>query len=68
MKYAWYSFLLEAEPTSGPQCGRKDYVNEKSGIEPATFQLQCFNQLRHQVPIQKVAALFSGSKVTEALN
>ena len=28
-KYSWYSFLLEAEPTPGPQCGRKDYVNEK---------------------------------------
>jgi hypothetical protein len=25
----WYSFLLEAESTPGPQCGRKDYVNEK---------------------------------------
>jgi hypothetical protein len=28
-KYSWYSFLLEAESTLGPQCGRKDYVNEK---------------------------------------
>ena len=26
-KYSWYSFLLEAESTPGPQCGRKDYVN-----------------------------------------
>ena len=26
----WYSFLLEAESTPEPQCGRKDYVNEKS--------------------------------------
>jgi hypothetical protein len=25
-KYTWYSFLLEAEPNPGPQCGRKDYV------------------------------------------
>jgi hypothetical protein len=24
-KYSWYSFLLEAESTPGPQCGRKDY-------------------------------------------
>ena len=23
-KYSWYSFLLEAEWTPGPQCGRKD--------------------------------------------
>jgi hypothetical protein len=28
-KYYWYSFLLEAESTPGPQCGPKDYVNEK---------------------------------------
>ena len=24
-KYSWYSFLLEAESTSGPQCGQKNY-------------------------------------------
>ena len=28
-KYSWYSFLLEAETTLGPQCGQKDNVNEK---------------------------------------
>jgi hypothetical protein len=28
-KYCWYSFLLEVESIPGPQCGRKDYVNEK---------------------------------------
>ena len=28
-KYSWYSFVLQAESTSGPQCGRKDCVNEK---------------------------------------
>ena len=28
-EYSWYSFLLEAESTPGPQCGRKDYVSEK---------------------------------------
>ena len=27
-KYSWYSFLLEADSTPGPQCGRKDYVSE----------------------------------------
>jgi len=26
-KFSWYSFLLEAESTPGPQCDRKDYVN-----------------------------------------
>jgi len=29
-KYLWYSFVLEAESIPGPQCGRNDYVNEKS--------------------------------------
>jgi hypothetical protein len=29
-KYSWYSFLLEAESTPGPQCYRKDDVNENS--------------------------------------
>jgi len=28
-KYTWYSVLLEAESTPGPQCDWKDYVNEK---------------------------------------
>jgi len=48
MKYSWYSYLLEAESTPGPQCGWKDYVKTKipmtpSGIESATFGLvaQC---------------------------
>jgi len=29
-KYSWYSFLLEAESTPGPKCGKKDYVNKNS--------------------------------------
>jgi hypothetical protein len=28
-KYSWSSFLLEAESTPGPQCGRKDHVFQK---------------------------------------
>jgi len=28
-KYTWYSFLLEAESTPGPECDRKDYGTEK---------------------------------------
>ena len=27
--YPWYSFLLEAESTPGPQCGQKDQVSDK---------------------------------------
>ena len=27
-KYSWYSFLLEAQSTPGPQCGRKNDVNK----------------------------------------
>jgi len=27
-KYSWYSFLFEAESTPGPQCDRKNYVND----------------------------------------
>ena len=45
-KYTWYSFLLEAVSTPGPQYGRKVLYQWK--IEPATFRLvaQCLNQLR----------------------
>jgi hypothetical protein len=28
-RYLWFACLLEAESTPGPQCGQKDYVNEK---------------------------------------
>ena len=30
----WYSFLLGAESTPGPYCGRKDYVDEKFESNP----------------------------------
>jgi hypothetical protein len=30
-KYSWYSFLLEAESTPGPQCDRQDYVSVTIG-------------------------------------
>ena len=29
-KNSWYSFLLEAESTPGPQCDRQGYVMEKN--------------------------------------
>jgi len=38
-KYSWYSFLLEVQSTPGPQCGRKDYVNETFQSNPRPFGL-----------------------------
>jgi len=38
-KYSWYSFLLGAESTRGPQCDRKDYVNEKFQPQHRDFRL-----------------------------
>ena len=29
-KYSWYSFLLEAESTPGPQCDRMDFMSMKN--------------------------------------
>ena len=29
-KYSWYSFLLEVESISGPQCDRKDFMSMKN--------------------------------------
>jgi hypothetical protein len=50
-KYSWYSYLLNAESTLGPEglCQWKITVTP-SGIEPATFRFASTNQLRHRVP------------------
>ena len=37
-KYSWYSFLLEAKLTPGPQCGQRDYVNEINDKSSSTIQ------------------------------
>ena len=56
-KCSWYSFLLEAESTPGPQCDRKDFMSMKNptpaGIEPATFRFvaQHLNHCATAVPI-----------------
>jgi hypothetical protein len=59
-KYSWYSFLLEAESTPGPQCDRKDFMSMKipltpAGIEPATFRVvaQHLNHCATAVPTQQ---------------
>ena len=57
-KYSWYSFLLEAESTPGPQCDQKDFMSMKNsmtpaGIEPATFRsvAQHLNHCAAAVPV-----------------
>jgi len=53
-KYSWYSFLLEAESTPGPQCDRKDFMPmTPAGIEPATFRFvgQHLNHWATAVPV-----------------
>jgi hypothetical protein len=49
-KYSWCSFLLEVESTSGPQSGRKNYVNEKfqwhHREQTRGLVVQYLNQLR----------------------
>ena len=57
-KYTWYSVLLDAESIPAPQCGRKNYVNEKfqwhhreSNPRTSGFVAQCLNQLRHLVAL-----------------
>jgi hypothetical protein len=37
-KCSWYSFLLEAQSTSGPQCDRKDFMSMKNPITPAEIE------------------------------
>jgi len=52
-RHSWYSFLLEAEWTPVPWCGRKDEINNKStgtiGNRNRDLQaiVQCLNELRH---------------------
>jgi len=58
-QYSWYSFLLEAESTSGPRsyglC-KWNIPMTPSGIETATFWLvaQCFNQLNLRIRLTDI--------------
>jgi len=51
-RYLWYSYLLAAESTPGPQYSWKDHVNGKSGIETRDLPVlaRCLNQLLQLVP------------------
>ena len=41
-KYSQYSFLLEAESTPGPQCGRKDFMSMKNSNDTIGNRIRDF--------------------------
>jgi hypothetical protein len=43
-KCSWYSFPLEAEPTPGPVCDRKDCVNKKCKFVVLSFKMVYVSQ------------------------
>ena len=66
-KYSWYSFVLEAESTPGPQCNRKDFISMKNpmtpaGIEPATYR----SVVQHLNHCATAAPIIFGCSVTGA--
>ena len=74
MKYSWYSFLLEAESTPGPQWDRKNVMSMKNpltlaGIEPATFRFvtQHLNQCATAVPVLQCRKCDSHENLVEIL-
>jgi hypothetical protein len=74
-KYSWYSFLLQAELTSGSLCGRKDYVNENFRDFPGCSAVrQPLLWRRHPPPPKKKSkrigkpALITSFDVTEFPN
>jgi hypothetical protein len=55
-KYSWYSFLLEAESTPGPQCDRQDYANEKiqSNLRPAGLYGRASTNCATAAPFEQI--------------
>jgi hypothetical protein len=61
-KCFWYTFLLDAESTPGPQCGQKDYFNEnlkyKSQEIPQNVGENCIYGTKHTVQLFQKARSF----------
>jgi hypothetical protein len=70
-KHSRYSFLLEAESTTGLQCDRKDFVLlTQSGIESATFRFvaQHLNHCANAVPLIHMYTYRNSYSVTTSWN
>jgi hypothetical protein len=53
-KYSWYLFLLEAESTAEPQCGKKDDVNAKSQRQHAVMSQRAISKSTSHSPLAQV--------------
>jgi len=63
-KYSWYSFLLEAESTPGPQCGRKimSTKNSEDTIENRTHDLPACSAVPQSTAPPAILTFFSKTK------